>query len=106
MTDDYAPLPRRSGRCCAGPAASGSCTISAAATARSSTGAGSYRASGYQDELGDQLEMDEPHLNVAVFRCRRQLAEAGIAGAAGIVERRRPTRELRLGVPRIEIVTV
>ncbi len=60
----------------------------------------------YQDELADQLAMDETHLNVAVFRCRRQLAEAGIVGAASIIERRRPTRELRLGVARIEIVTV
>jgi hypothetical protein len=60
----------------------------------------------YQDELAEQLAIDETHLNVAVFRCRRQLAEAGIIGAASIIERRRPTRELRLGVPRIEIVTV
>lgn len=60
----------------------------------------------YQDELADKLAMDETHLNVAVFRCRRQLAEAGIVGAAGIIERRRPTREVRLGVARIEIVTV
>jgi len=60
----------------------------------------------YQDELADKLAIDETHLNVAVFRCRRQLAEAGIVGAASIVERRRPTRELRLGVARIEIVTV
>lgn len=60
----------------------------------------------YQDDLADQLAIDETHLNVAVFRCRRQLAEAGIVGAASIVERRRPTRELRLGVSRIEIVTV
>lgn len=60
----------------------------------------------YQDELASQLAIDETHLNVAVFRCRRQLAEAGIVGAANIVERRRPTRELRLGVARIEIVTV
>lgn len=60
----------------------------------------------YQDDLATKLAIDETHLNVAVFRCRRQLAEAGIAGAAGIIERRRPTRELRLGVSRIEIVTV
>lgn len=60
----------------------------------------------YLDELADKLGMDETHLNVAVFRCRRQLAEAGIVGAASIIERRRPTRELRLGVARIEIVTV
>ena len=60
----------------------------------------------YQDELADKLAMDETHLNVAVFRCRRQLAEAGIIGAASIIERRRPTREVRLGVAQIEIVTV
>jgi hypothetical protein len=60
----------------------------------------------YQDELADKLAMDETHLNVAVFRCRRQLAEAGIIDAARIIERRRPTREVRLGVARIEIVTV
>lgn len=60
----------------------------------------------YQDELAAELAMDEMHLNVAVFRCRRQLAEAGIAGAASIIERRRPTRALRLGIARIEIVTV
>lgn len=60
----------------------------------------------YQDELADRLAIDENHLNVAIFRCRRQLAEAGIVGAADIVERRRPTREVRLGVSKIEIVTV
>ena len=60
----------------------------------------------YQDDLASKLAMDETHLNVAVFRCRRQLAEAGIVGAAAIVERRRPTREVRIGVARIEVVTV
>ena len=60
----------------------------------------------YQDELADKLAMDETHLNVAVFRCRRQLAEAGIVDAARIIERRRPTREVRLGVSQIEIITV
>jgi hypothetical protein len=60
----------------------------------------------YQDELASKLAIDETHLNVAVFRCRRQLAEAGIIGAASIIERRRPTREVRLGVSRIEIVSV
>jgi hypothetical protein len=60
----------------------------------------------YQDELAGKLAIDETHLNVAVFRCRRQLAEAGIIDAANIIERRRPTREVRLGVSRIEIVKV
>jgi len=60
----------------------------------------------YQDDLAGRLSMDESHLNVAVFRCRRQLAEAGITGAASIIERRRATREMRLGVSRIEVVVV
>jgi hypothetical protein len=60
----------------------------------------------YQDELATKLAIDETHLNVAVFRCRRQLAEAGIIGAPSVIERRRPTREVRLGVSRIEIVSV
>ncbi|HEY0477521.1 MAG TPA: FHA domain-containing protein [Kofleriaceae bacterium] len=76
--------------------------------ARQASGAPPESSEGwvYQDELASQLAIDETHLNVAVFRCRRQLAEAGIVGAASIIERRRPTRELRLGVSRIEIVTV
>ncbi len=57
----------------------------------------------YQDDLVRDLGLDDPHLNVTLFRCRQQLASAGIAGAAGIVERRKPTRQLRLGVAQIEI---
>lgn len=76
----------------------------ASATAPQTTPTDSAEGWVYQDELADKLAMDETHLNVAVFRCRRQLAEAGIVGAAGIIERRRPTREVRLGVARIEIV--
>ncbi len=78
----------------------------AAATAERATPPESSEGWVYQDELADKLAIDETHLNVAVFRCRRQLAEAGIVGAASIIERRRPTREVRLGVARIEIVTV
>ncbi|MFT3772423.1 MAG: FHA domain-containing protein [Minicystis sp.] len=60
----------------------------------------------YQEDLARGLGLDEPHLNVTLFRCRQQIAAAGISGAAGIVERRKPTRQLRIGVERIEIVTV
>lgn len=60
----------------------------------------------YFDELADQLAMDEPHLNVAVHRIRRQLSDAGVVDATSIIERRRMTREIRLGVARIEIATV
>jgi hypothetical protein len=60
----------------------------------------------YQPDLVRALGLDDAHLNVTLFRCRQQLASAGITGAAGIVERRKPTRQLRLGVARIEIATL
>jgi hypothetical protein len=60
----------------------------------------------YQDDLAKALGQDDPHLNVTLFRCRQHLAAAGLVGAAAIVERRRSTRQLRLGVGRIEIMTV
>lgn len=60
----------------------------------------------YLEELLQRLAIDEPHLNVAIYRCRQHLAAAGILGAAGIVERRKPTRQLRIGVARLELVTV
>lgn len=60
----------------------------------------------YLEELAERLALDEMHLNVAVYRCRQQLAAAGILGAASIIERRKPTRQLRIGVSRIEVVSV
>lgn len=60
----------------------------------------------YNDDLARDLGLDEMHLNVAVYRCRQQVAGAGVAGAAGIIERRKPTRQLRLGIARVEIVTL
>jgi hypothetical protein len=43
---------------------------------------------------------------VTLYRCRQHFAAAGIVDAAGIVERRKPTRQLRIGVGRIEITVV
>jgi hypothetical protein len=60
----------------------------------------------YFDELVGQLAMDEAHVNVAVYRIRRQLSDAGVVDAASVIERRRMTREIRVGVARIEIATV
>jgi hypothetical protein len=48
--------------------------------------------------------MAPPQLNIDVFRIRRHFAAAGIAGAAGIVERRPRTQQLRIGTPHLEIV--
>lgn len=57
-----------------------------------------------QDELGTMLRMTDNHLYITIHRARTQLGELGVADAAGLVERRPGTRQLRLGVGRIEIV--
>lgn len=54
-----------------------------------------------RDLLLRMLAMDTNHLNVAIFRARRQFAEAGIAEAARLVETRRHQR--RLGVDRVDV---
>jgi hypothetical protein len=41
-----------------------------------------------------------------LYRCRQHFATAGITSAADIVVRRRPTRQLRIEVGRIEIELV
>jgi hypothetical protein len=60
----------------------------------------------YQEDMARGLNLDESHLNVTLYRCRQHFAAAGIVDAAGIVERRKPTRQLRIGVGRIEITVV
>lgn len=57
----------------------------------------------HQDELLRQLRSDSNRLHIDIYRIRRQLAEAGIADAAQIVERRPGTRQLRIGASRLEI---
>ncbi|MEM7244257.1 MAG: FHA domain-containing protein [Acidobacteriota bacterium] len=57
------------------------------------------------DELCRQLQTDDNKLGVEVYRARRRLAELGVRGAAGLIERRRSTRQLRLGTERIELTT-
>ena len=58
----------------------------------------------HQFELLEQMRVDRNQLHLDIFRVRRQLSEAGIKDAAGIVERRSKTSQLRIGVSRIEIV--
>jgi hypothetical protein len=57
-----------------------------------------------RDELCQKLDMDVGKLNVEIHRARKQLAALGIQGAAGLVERRHGTREIRIGVFDIEVV--
>jgi hypothetical protein len=58
----------------------------------------------YQAELLDLMRVDAGHLHLNIFRLRQQFDEAGIVPAAGIVERRTGTRQLRCGVARVEIL--
>ncbi len=58
----------------------------------------------YQDELLRKLGMDANKFGVDIFRARRQLLDAGIEGAAAIIERRPVARQLRLGVAELEVV--
>jgi hypothetical protein len=48
--------------------------------------------------------MDVMKLNVEIYRLRKQFAEMGIQGAAGLIERRPGTYEVRIGVPDVEVV--
>jgi hypothetical protein len=50
------------------------------------------------------LRSDATKLNMEIFRAREQLGDLNIHGAAGLVERRAGTGELRLGVDRVEVV--
>lgn len=54
-------------------------------------------------ELARMLAVDTEHLRVMIHRARRQLAGAGVQGAAGLIERRVGSRSLRLGVSRITV---
>ncbi|MEM7244922.1 MAG: FHA domain-containing protein [Acidobacteriota bacterium] len=56
------------------------------------------------DELGYRLDLSPNHLSVSAYRCRKQLAGAGVQGAAGLIERRASGRQLRIGVARLEVV--
>jgi hypothetical protein len=57
-----------------------------------------------RDELCDKLEVDVMKLNVEIYRLRKQFAELGVQGAAGLIERRPGTFEVRIGITNIEVV--
>jgi hypothetical protein len=57
----------------------------------------------YQDELIDGLGISPSQLNIDIFRIRKQFAAAGIIDAAGIIERRPGTKQLRIGASKLEI---
>jgi len=52
----------------------------------------------YSDELARMLRMRDQAIYLQVHRARRQLADAGVPDAAGLIERRPASRQLRIGV--------
>lgn len=59
-----------------------------------------------RDALCRMLAIDLNRLNVDIHRARKQFASLAIQGAPGVVERRPGTGELRIGVHRVEVVSL
>jgi hypothetical protein len=57
-------------------------------------------------ELCRMLAVDQNKLGVDIFRVRKQLGALGIHGAADIVVRRSGTGQVRLGIERVELVSL
>ena len=59
-----------------------------------------------QDDWTHDPAMVPARINLSVFRIRRQYSAQGVVNAAHLVERRRRTRELRIGVPQLSITRI
>lgn len=59
-----------------------------------------------REELCRMLGVDALKLNVDVCRVRKQVGEAGVIGAAGIVQRRATTGQLRIGARKVEVAAL
>ena len=57
----------------------------------------------YAQDLAHDPALASPKLDLDVLRIRRHLASYGVIGAADIIQRRRSTRQLRIGTGRIGI---
>lgn len=57
------------------------------------------------EDLCEALRLDEAHLNVELHRIRKGIAAIELVDGAGVIERRRNLRQLRLGTSRAVITT-
>lgn len=57
----------------------------------------------YIPDLLRMIASNENQFNVHIYRARRQFALAGITGATALIERRPGSRQIRIGVSRLEI---
>lgn len=60
----------------------------------------------YVDEVLRELRIDASRLNLHIFRARQQLGEEGVAGAAGAIQRRSTTGQVRLAVARVLVEAI
>ena len=58
----------------------------------------------YVPELIDRLRINDNQLNVQICRARQQLARARVLGAGALFERRPASRQIRLGVSKLEVL--
>ena len=57
----------------------------------------------YQDDVERALRMTSEQFNLSVHRIRQQVRKAGVEDGDDIIERRRSTRQLRIGVQTLEV---
>ena len=57
----------------------------------------------YRDDLLRQLRLSPEQLNLLIFRARRSFSAAGLKAAGTLIERRRDTLQLRIGVDRLSV---
>ncbi|MCW5806594.1 MAG: FHA domain-containing protein [Deltaproteobacteria bacterium] len=57
----------------------------------------------YSSELADMLRYTPERLNVEIFRARNQFAKLGFAESEQLIERRAATRQIRIGVARLQV---
>lgn len=57
-------------------------------------------------DLCRMLRIDENKLSVDIYRARKVLGAQGIQGAPGLIERRRTSRQVRLGVEQLAVDTL
>jgi hypothetical protein len=60
----------------------------------------------YADDLERDLFLDATAVNLHIYRARRLLEASGLRDGAAVVERRRGTREMRIGSRRLTIETL
>jgi hypothetical protein len=60
----------------------------------------------FVDDICRMLSIDENRLNVDIYRIRRDAESIGLANAPSVIERRRGSRQLRLGTARLLVTSL